>query len=311
MGFAPSGIGKLSELEIDVDKDWAGKGISNIKEIAEAMVTGHLAKHDGTKLVTLQPGVASTVLTSEGQGHLVVWAPGGTYLYRFFLVSMDISHNAELFTPDHEKLLTAPMTSPYTQTTTPTKTPELALEAVAALFTPDYTDSETLPAISCYQAEAHVTDAFGHFSIGANNISIVNMIRGSKFTLCEDGTAQSITAYIQVTGAGPTVHVKAGIYDIDKNLVAEANQLALAPGAAAWQTLIFGVPPAITGGEEYWVIVWAESVADSDCIAFYDSADCIAIKQGIYLSDTFNTLPPSIAGGTEENTKFSIYCNYT
>ena len=309
-------IPTLSELLVDVDKEWVDqdgqpRGISNIKEIAKAMAIGHIIQHNGTKLVKLQPGIASLVLTSAGPGKLVVWAPGGTYFHRYFPVTIDLAHSAEIFTPDYEKLLTAPMTSPKTQTTTPTESPELALEAVAALFTPDHTAGETLPATTGYQAEAHVADAFGHFSIGANNISIVNMIRGSKFTLCEDGTAQSITAYIEVTGTG-TVHVKAGIFDGDKNLVAEVDQIALvAPVAAAWQTFPFGTPPAITGGKEYWLVVWAEEVAGSGCIAFYDNADSIGIKQGIYLSDTYNTLPASIAGGTEEDTKFSIYCNYT
>lgn len=305
------GWNKISRVRVDVDKDWKGKGISNIKEIAEAMNTGHIAQFDGIRLLKLPPSLENYVLTSQGPGHLVVWASPGSYFHRYFPVTMDINHNAELFTPNYEKLLTAPMTSPHTQTTTPTKAPELALEALAALFTPDHTAGETLPATTGYQAEAHVADAFGHFSIGANNISIVNMIRGSKFMLCEDGTAQSISAYIEVTGTG-TVHVKAGIYDTDKNLVAEADQIALAaPVAPAWQTFPFGTPPSLTGGEEYWPIVWAEEVAGSGCIAFYDDADSIGIKQGIYLSDTYNTLPASIAGGTEEKTKFSIYCNYT
>ncbi|GAJ23279.1 unnamed protein product, partial [marine sediment metagenome] len=43
MSLLLKGITKISELEIDADKDWDGKGISNIKEIAEAMATGHIA----------------------------------------------------------------------------------------------------------------------------------------------------------------------------------------------------------------------------------------------------------------------------
>jgi len=308
-------IPTLSELLIDVDKEWVGpngqpRGISNIKEVAEAMAIGHTIQHNGAKLAKLLPGMEHYVLTSQGPGKLVIWAPGGSYFHRYFPVSIDLAHNAEIFTPDHEKLLTAPMTSPHTQTTTPTKSPELALEAVAAIFTPDHTASETMLATTCYQNEVHVADAFGHFSIGANNISIVNMIRGSRFMLLEDATAQSITAYIQITGVGP-VHIKAGIYDIDRNLVAEADQRAIAANGAAWETFTFGVPPSLTGGREYWPVVWAEEVADSDCIAFYDTEDCLGLWRGIYFADTFNLMPGSIAGGTEENRLFSIYCNYT
>ncbi|MBA7556809.1 hypothetical protein ES705_49529 [subsurface metagenome] len=101
------GISKLSELGIDADKDWQVKGISNIKEIAEAMAIGHIAQHDGTKLVTLPPGVANTVLTSQGVGHLVVWMPGGTYLHRYFPVSIDLSYALAIVeaAKSHEKAI--------------------------------------------------------------------------------------------------------------------------------------------------------------------------------------------------------------
>ncbi|GAI90789.1 unnamed protein product, partial [marine sediment metagenome] len=148
-------IPKLSELLIDAYKEWVDengqpRGISNIKEIAEAMAIGHTIQHNGAKLVKLLPGIDQNVLTSQGPGHLVVWGPGGSYFHRYFPVTIDLTHSAEIFAPDYEKLLAAPMTSPYTQTTTPTKSPELALEAVAALFTPDHTASENMPATTCY-----------------------------------------------------------------------------------------------------------------------------------------------------------------
>lgn len=92
MGFIPKGVTKLSELEIDADKDWVAKGISNIKEVAESMETGAIVVHDGSVLIKLSPGVANLVLTSEGPGHLPVWAPGGTYYHRYFPVSIYLSH---------------------------------------------------------------------------------------------------------------------------------------------------------------------------------------------------------------------------
>ncbi|GAJ04236.1 unnamed protein product, partial [marine sediment metagenome] len=245
------------------------------------------------------PGPASLVLTSQGPGHLVVWAPGGTYLHRYFPVTIDLAHSAEIVEPiTHEE--PAPLVSPYglsgiAEEVNPdwfrNLTPTISLSRSVGVITPDHSVNKNIPAATCYQAEAHVASAFGHFSIGANNVSIVNMIRGSRFVLTENGTAQSICVYIQITGVGPTVHVKAGIYDRDKALVAEADQLALAPGAAAWQTFPFTTPPSLPGNREYWLIVWAESIADSDCIFFYDSEDCLGIDQGLYYSQTYNTLP--------------------
>ena len=52
------GISKLSELEIDADKDWQTKGISNIREIVQGMGIGDAVQHDGARLVKLSPGQA-------------------------------------------------------------------------------------------------------------------------------------------------------------------------------------------------------------------------------------------------------------
>jgi len=95
-----AGIAKLSELEIDTDKDWQAKGISNIKEIALGMGIGDVAQHDGARLVKLSPGQAHHVLTSEGPGKLVVWAPGGTYFYRYFPVTVYLAHSQAKVSPD-------------------------------------------------------------------------------------------------------------------------------------------------------------------------------------------------------------------
>lgn len=148
-----AGITKLSELEIDADKDWDGKGISNIKEIAEAMAIGHIIQHNGTKLVKLQPGAANLVLTSEGPGKAVLWAPGGTYFYRYFPVQMESEHSAGLFAPDHSVSKLSPLTAPYGAYQKPeldSVNPDwfrlgeksVALDKAAALFSPDNTRSK-------------------------------------------------------------------------------------------------------------------------------------------------------------------------
>lgn len=49
------GITKLSELEIDADKDWLAQGITNIKEIAASMAKGDLAVRGNTVLVKFPP----------------------------------------------------------------------------------------------------------------------------------------------------------------------------------------------------------------------------------------------------------------
>ena len=93
------GISKLSELEIDADKDWQAKGISNIREVAPGMTIGDTVQHDGAKLVRLSAGIANYVLTSQGALHLVTWAPGGTYYERYFPVSIESAHAEGVVSP--------------------------------------------------------------------------------------------------------------------------------------------------------------------------------------------------------------------
>jgi hypothetical protein len=93
------GISKLSELEIDADKDWQARGISNIREIAAGMAIGDIVQHDGVKLVRLPAGLANYVLTSQGALHLVTWAPGGTYFERYLPVSIDGAHAEGVVSP--------------------------------------------------------------------------------------------------------------------------------------------------------------------------------------------------------------------
>jgi hypothetical protein len=75
---------------------------------------GHIAQHNGLILETLPPGPESYVLTSAGPGQRIVWAPGGTYLYRYFPVTIEISRQLERpFNPDKIYDILAPLTVPY------------------------------------------------------------------------------------------------------------------------------------------------------------------------------------------------------
>ena len=130
-----AGISRLSELEIDADKDWQGKGISNIKEVAQGMGIGDIVQHDGAKLVKLPPGTAYYVLTSEGPAKLVVWAPGGTYYERFFPVSIASAHLEAVLSPQLIAKV-APMATSRTETQVTTKNPAIGSSLAASVVTP-------------------------------------------------------------------------------------------------------------------------------------------------------------------------------
>jgi len=70
------GITKLSELGIDVDKDWQKKGITNLKEIAASMEQGAVAFRGSQVMEKLAPdaGAGYNFLRSRGLGLAPEWA---------------------------------------------------------------------------------------------------------------------------------------------------------------------------------------------------------------------------------------------
>jgi len=137
------GITRLSELEIDADKDWQAMGITNIKELAAAMTRGDLLVRGDSILEKLLPGTLGYVLTSAGPLHLPVWGPGGSIYDRFFIVTIVTSHAEELCAPDQTAALLAPITTAKDEVIVPTKAPAITLTPVGAVYTPDKTDAET------------------------------------------------------------------------------------------------------------------------------------------------------------------------
>jgi hypothetical protein len=68
------GVTALSALNIDADKDWNAKGISNIAFVAAGMQVGEMCYFDGAGIVRFTPGPAGTVLTTQGLGADPTWS---------------------------------------------------------------------------------------------------------------------------------------------------------------------------------------------------------------------------------------------
>jgi len=75
MSLLTKGVTRLSQLEIDVDKDWQSKGITNLKAIAEAMAHGDIVFCGATVLEKLgaDAGKGYNFLRSRGPGLSPVW----------------------------------------------------------------------------------------------------------------------------------------------------------------------------------------------------------------------------------------------
>ena len=159
------GISKLSELEIDADKDWQARGITNCGGLAAGMAIGHILQHNGSILETLPPAVANYVLTSQGAGHKVIWAPGGSYFDRFFPISIDIDHREGVFSPDHAEVKPSALATALgiEDNLNPgwfkRLTPALSRARSHAVFTPDHSDIENCPVAAAGDMEIPVGGA--------------------------------------------------------------------------------------------------------------------------------------------------------
>ncbi|MFC1903206.1 hypothetical protein ACFLX4_03980, partial [Chloroflexota bacterium] len=159
------GIRRLSELEIDANKDWQGKGITNLARIAAGMDIGHTAQHNGSMLETLAPGSFNYVMTSQGAGHLIVWAPGGAYLWRYFPVSVYLSLLAGIFSPDHQKQINAPLATPYgmAEILNPgwfhRLNPMISSNLASVIFIPDHSSAKTAAAATLGEIEVPIGGA--------------------------------------------------------------------------------------------------------------------------------------------------------
>jgi len=93
MSLLIKGITRLSEMEIDTDKDWNTKGITGLKQVAAAMSKGDIIVRDTAILVRMAAGPDGYVLTSSGPGKLPAWAPAGGALKYYFPVYLEITHD--------------------------------------------------------------------------------------------------------------------------------------------------------------------------------------------------------------------------
>lgn len=121
-----AGIGKLSELEIDTDKDWLYKALTRLGGLDAGQVRGDIWNfnfEDHADLIVKRLAAEETgkVLCSRGPGKPPHWAwvweeAGGTSsLERFYPALIDLSHNEDIVAVDQSHNENAPMTSSHVQ----------------------------------------------------------------------------------------------------------------------------------------------------------------------------------------------------
>ena len=136
-----------------------------------------------------------------------------------------------------------------------------------------------------------------------DNILLINQIAGSPATPESEGTAQSITACMLGWSAGE--EVKCALYDSDRNLVAETEELTT--GGNGWKTFNFDSPPSITISE-YTIVAFGDDMTSIEMDTSAGSEHYLRLETSTY--PTFED-PISSWDTNASNVRVSIYCTYT
>jgi hypothetical protein len=153
------------------------------------------------------------------------------------------------------------------------------------------------------------TGEFGYHTQGSSsyNGDLENYILGSIYTSpAYSVTAQSITAYIQVTS---THTMKAAIYTPSGTFVAGTQEVSVTTSNDGWVTFTFASGVPLTANTDYLLVVWSNSVSGSADLYYTSSGG-----SGRYASRTYATNWPSsvsFSSSTVGNYRFSIYCTYS
>ena len=79
---------RLSRLIIDADKPWGAHGISNIKELAEAMAQGGILFRGASQIEKLAAGIPGQVLLTKGPNQNPVWGDVAGFAERLFYLTI-------------------------------------------------------------------------------------------------------------------------------------------------------------------------------------------------------------------------------
>jgi hypothetical protein len=153
---------------------------------------------------------------------------------------------------------------------------------------------------------------FGYKTKGSSSVGWGSgYLRGSKFQIIEDGTAESITIYLK--GGTSAVNFRCLIYEDDAGypgkLVASTETLEIAIDWDGWKTFSVISGGSLSKDKYYWLFGWSQGSAGGGLNAYYDAGDT---NQITYWSATWNSPPdPFPSGGVQFDRKMSIYCSYT
>lgn len=162
-----AGVTKLSQLEIDEDKDWQTKAITNIKDLGEALSIGNILVKSKTgegieKILKLTPGNKHQLLCSNGPGKVPHWTDDWEGLglktgwTRTYTVEINRTYFKEVKMPDHIENREVSLDRDYGSTNGPNedwfseKKPEISVSHTETAQTADKSSSNSAEITSEY-----------------------------------------------------------------------------------------------------------------------------------------------------------------
>jgi hypothetical protein len=237
------GITKLSELLIDVDKDWAAKGISNLKEIALAMARGDLPMRGNAVIVPFQPGTIGYVCTSAGPGHPLTWAPAGGALKYYFPAWIASSYALAIVPVDHNYNKAAPLATS---------------NAEAIDDQPGLNIRQLLPAVASVDAELVVP---------VDQSYNKNAPVGSDLSILVDGFVEETAAAVQTDKTAQARSAAAGDLNLCPMTPAALDKIYIGsnyPFYRVWMNYSQAGVGNWTNVAYYWNGAWVACVGEDD-----------------------------------------------
>lgn len=160
---AKPGVAKLSELEIDQDKDWNLRGIFNLKEVVLNMAFADMIYRGGVVLApvlkSLGSGYSGQVLHTAGHAASPFWdwPPGYNPLEPKYYCEILVQAFLEIAAP-HTKGMDNPITTDLVASPTPLEQAEVGLSKSLASLTPDQSKSIASPVATVKVASSTPTE---------------------------------------------------------------------------------------------------------------------------------------------------------
>lgn len=157
---------------------------------------------------------------------------------------------------------------------------------------------------------------FGSKTAATSNLSIENQIAGSPFTCPTPGYGDSITAYLNITGASGSPKVSSALYTVgaSSGSFLDSTYSRAIPvdkdAGAAWESMALVSRPYLNASTRYFVLAWSEngSWGVNLRVQSGSSGDTTSVD----LSQTYGAWPGTFARDVNlANYVSSIYLTYT